>query len=81
MKEQSSKNNWKTKLHDIIYEADTKEGKLFDIILIFAILLSIILVMLESVESFDAKYHAFLNISMKTVGNLVLLVLAPVPGS
>ncbi|WP_456377855.1 ion transporter [Lutibacter sp.] len=57
------KSNWKTKLHEIIYEADTKEGKLFDIILIFTILLSIILVMLESVESFDAKYHNFLNIS------------------
>lgn len=54
---------WKTKLHDIIYEADTKEGKWFDIILIITILISIILVMLESVESFDAKYHNFLNIS------------------
>lgn len=61
--EQPQKSNWKVKLHEIIYEADTKEGKLFDIILIFTILLSIILVMLESVESFDAKYHNFLNIS------------------
>jgi voltage-gated potassium channel len=57
------KKNWKSKLHEIIYEADTKEGKWFDIILILTILLSIILVMLESVESFDNKYHNFLNIS------------------
>ena len=56
-------NNWKNKLHDIIYEADTAQGKWFDIILIFAILASIIFVMLESVESFDQKYHNFLNIS------------------
>ena len=63
MKQQSSKNNWKTKLHDIIYEADTKNGKWFDILLIITILISIILVMLESVESFDTKYHTFLNIS------------------
>ena len=51
------KSNWKHKLHEIIYEADTREGKLFDVILLIAILASIILVMLESVESFDAKYH------------------------
>ena len=36
--EKSSKNlNWKEKLHEIIYEADTKEGKLFDVVLLFAI--------------------------------------------
>ena len=32
-------------------------GKWFDLILIFVILLSVILVMLESVKEFDAKYH------------------------
>ncbi|MFK5959385.1 MAG: ion transporter [Lutibacter sp.] len=63
MKQQPKNNNWKTKLHEIIYEADTKEGKWFDIILIITILISIVLVMLESVESFDIKYHNFLNIS------------------
>ncbi len=57
------KKHWKTKLHDIIYEADTSEGKVFDIILLITIIASIILVMLESVEAFDAKYHNFLNIS------------------
>ena len=55
--------DWKTKLHEIIYEADTKEGKLFDIILIITIIISIILVMLESVSSIDQNYHNFLNIS------------------
>lgn len=63
MKEQQNKRNWKDKLHDIIYEADTNEGKWFDIILILAILASILFVMLESVESIDAKYHNFLNIA------------------
>ncbi|WP_282136179.1 ion transporter [Seonamhaeicola maritimus] len=53
----------KDKIHEIIYEADTKPGKLFDVILLFVIIASIILVMLESVDSFDAKYHSFLNIS------------------
>lgn len=54
---------WKTKLHEIIYEADTKQGKLFDVILIISIIISIVLVMLESVENIDEKYHNFLNIS------------------
>lgn len=55
--------NWKTKLHQIIYEADTPAGKWFDIILIITILLSILFVMLESVVSFDNKHHEFLNIA------------------
>lgn len=57
------KTNWKSKLHKIIYESDTPTGRSFDIALIIAILFSIVLVMLESVESFDAKYHNFLNVS------------------
>lgn len=52
--------SWKAKLHEIIYEADTQQGKLFDVLLLIAILASIVLVMLESVESFDVKYHDFL---------------------
>jgi len=54
--------NWKTKLHEIIYEADTPSGKLFDVILLIVIIASIILVMLESVRTIDSKYHNLLNI-------------------
>lgn len=53
--------NWRDKLHDIIYEADTKEGKWFDIILLIFIVVSILIVMLESVESIDRKYHDIFN--------------------
>ncbi len=53
--------NWKSKLHDIIYEADTPMGKLFDVILLILILFSIALVMLESIESINNKYHDFFN--------------------
>ncbi|HLV39189.1 ion transporter [Xanthomarina sp.] len=55
--------DWKIKVHDIIYEAETPAGKLFDIILLIAIVASILLVMLESVESLDKQYHTFFNIS------------------
>lgn len=53
--------SWKKKLHEIIYEADTKAGKLFDVILLIAILASILLVMLESVASINLQYGSLLN--------------------
>jgi len=53
-------NNLKNKLHTIIYEADTPMGKLFDVVLLILILVSVILVMLESVTSIDTHYHDFL---------------------
>lgn len=55
--------SWRQKLHEIIYEADTPMGKLFDIVLLFLILLSVILVMLESVQAIDVKYHDLLYLS------------------
>lgn len=58
-----AKKNWKAKLHEIIYEADTPAGKLFDVILLILILASIVLVMLESVDSFAADYGTFLNVA------------------
>lgn len=63
MKNNNSNRNWKTILHEIIYEADTPAGKLFDVILLIVIIASIVFVMLESVKSIDIKYHNFLNIS------------------
>ncbi|WP_242084571.1 ion transporter [Aestuariivivens sediminis] len=58
-----TRNRWRLKLQEIIYEADTPAGKLFDVVLLITILASIVLVMLESVRSIDAEYHSFLNIS------------------
>ncbi|HHH52107.1 MAG TPA: ion transporter [Bacteroidetes bacterium] len=45
------------RLHEIIFEADTYEGKLFDIILLILIVISIIVVMLESIQKVDLHYH------------------------
>lgn len=55
--------DWREKVHEIIYEADTPAGKLFDVLLLIVILISILLVMLESVENIESKYAVFLNIS------------------
>jgi len=49
------------KLHEIIFEADTPLGKLFDILLLVSILTSVVVVMLESVGSIKAEYGNFLT--------------------
>lgn len=46
---------WRAHLHEIIFEADTPAGKAFDVALLWAILLSILAVMLESVASIRAQ--------------------------
>ena len=56
-------NKWRKRIHEIIYEADTFQGKLFDLVLILTITISVILVTLESVDYYDSKYHNILNIS------------------
>lgn len=58
-----NKPSLKHRLHEIIYEADTRGGKLFDVILLIAILASILFVMLESVQSIDEKYGSFLDVA------------------
>lgn len=63
MEKTIKKTTWKQQIHEIIYEADTSEGKFFDVVLLIAIIASVLLVMLESIENFDNKYHTFLNIS------------------
>jgi voltage-gated potassium channel len=47
------------RLHEIIYEADTAAGKLFDVILILCILSSVCIVMLDSVAPFQRAYGVF----------------------
>ncbi|MBC9797769.1 ion transporter [Sinomicrobium weinanense] len=54
---------WKQKARVIIYGTNTPAGRLFDIIILFLIMLSILIVMLESVEEIDQKYHEILLIS------------------
>jgi voltage-gated potassium channel len=48
--------SWRLKSYEVIFEADTNFGKAFDVILIVAILLSVTVVFLESIESFRVDY-------------------------
>ena len=44
------------RIHEIIFEADTRAGKTFDIWLLVFILLSVVGVMLSSVSSINLEY-------------------------
>lgn len=48
--------NAKAKWYDIIFEADTKEGRRFDILLLWAILFSVLVVMAESVAEINKQF-------------------------
>lgn len=52
----------KQKLYEIIFEADTPSGKLFDVSLLIVILFSVALVVLESVPSISTRYQSLLKI-------------------
>lgn len=56
-KPKSYLNRLRQRIHIIIYGTNTVAGRLFDLILLGLILLSVFLVMLETVKGFDAKYH------------------------
>ena len=48
---------FRQKTNIVIYGTNTASGRLFDLVLLGVILLSVIIVMLETVKGFDIKYH------------------------
>jgi voltage-gated potassium channel len=52
---------WRGRAHTIIFESDTPAGKAFDVLLIVSIVLSIVVVMLESVSDIEARHGAKLR--------------------
>ena len=59
LQEEHLEPSWKYQLRRIIFEADTPAGKWFDILLIALILVSVTIVMLDSVHSIHDKYAEF----------------------
>ena len=51
---------WRQRLHEIIFEADTRAGLVFDVALLVAIVLSVVSVCLESVAGIDREFHGIL---------------------
>lgn len=52
---------WRARLHEVIFEADTPTGKTFDVVLIWLIISSVAVVMLESVRPIRATYGTHLR--------------------
>lgn len=51
---------WRYRIHEVIFEADTPSGKVFDVALLVFILISIVATMLESVEWINERYSSVL---------------------
>ncbi len=58
-----SKNSRKERVWEIVFEAETPIGKFFDVALLWLIALSVLAVMLESVEVIEVKYGRILIIA------------------
>ena len=56
------RNRTKEKIHEIIFEAETPMGKLFDIVLLVLIFLSVVVVCLETVERYQIKYGFWFDV-------------------
>jgi voltage-gated potassium channel len=77
---------WRHNLYIVIFGHETTAGKAFDSALFIAIILSVIVVMLESVSGIRAKYHNLLYLAewvftiLFTVEYIFRLLCVPSPG-
>ena len=53
--------SFRSRLHEVIFEADTRAGRLFDLALIWGILISVLAVMLDSVGTIKASHGVLLS--------------------
>jgi voltage-gated potassium channel len=82
----SPQRSWRERWYEIIFEADTPAGKLFDVILLIVIALSVLVVMLESVKSIRDAHGQLLRVAewvitiLFTIEYVLRLICAPRPG-
>ena len=56
MKSEAPSSQWRHKLHEVIFEADTPAGRHFNLVLLVLIVASVVAVLLESVAPVRARY-------------------------
>jgi voltage-gated potassium channel len=61
MSRRSARPRWRQRLHEIVFEAETREGRIFDVTVLAAILLSVAAVMLESIPEVRQQYGSALQ--------------------
>ena len=59
----SGRSGIRGRLWTIIFEAETKSGKAFDVLLLWAIGLSVVAVMLDSIDSFAMRWGGALKVA------------------
>jgi voltage-gated potassium channel len=57
----SARPGWRARLHEVIFESDTRAGRTFDVALLLAVLVSVLAVMLESVADIRARHGDLLR--------------------
>lgn len=62
MEKEKLKRNWRDYWYRVVFHADTKAGRLFDVILLVLIVLSVLVVILDSVPAFHEKFRLELSI-------------------
>ncbi|NNC89151.1 MAG: ion transporter [Akkermansiaceae bacterium] len=70
---EQERTGWRQRLWEIVFEAETPAGKAFDVLLLWAIGLSVLAVMLDSVESVSARWHRQLFIAEWVFTSLFML--------
>lgn len=53
------KKKWRHRLHEVVFESYTTSGRIFDIVLLIAIVSSVVIIMLDSVQSLHLKHKIF----------------------
>jgi voltage-gated potassium channel len=66
-------NSTKEKLFEIIFEADTREGKIFDLCILIFILLSVAIVVIESVPGYRDQYGV-LFLQLEWIFTIIFLI-------
>jgi voltage-gated potassium channel len=57
------KDHWRARLYKVVFESDTPAGKLFDVLLLILIVISLIVVMLQSIPRINVVYGQELYIT------------------
>ena len=68
----------KKQIYRIIFEHDTPLGKGFDICLIILVLLSVLTIMLETVQDYYISHSKLFQSKFNFVGNLMLVIVLPI---
>ncbi|MGF1564071.1 MAG: ion transporter [Flavobacteriales bacterium] len=56
-------NHWRTVLHTVIFGTDTRAGRRFDLILLYLIIASVVVVLIDSVHEFRSAFGTYLIIA------------------